>query len=343
MTESGLEVLDTIGSRRTQLPTFQDVLHARKTIAPYLRSTPLFFYAGLSDLVGAKVWVKHENHNPVGCFKVRGSVNVMAHLSESEQARGVISASTGNHGQGIAFAARLFGIRAIIAMPEGSNPGKVAAIRNLGAEIRFCGRDYDDARCYTEETAEREGLRYISSGDEPHLIAGAGTYACEIIKQLPDVDVIIVPVGGGSGASGVCTVVKTVAPMARAGIVENAPIQVIAVQAEMAPAVYLSWKGGEPVTGMMETFAEGLATRGTFELTQSIMRRDLDDFVLVSEQEIKQAVILMLQHTHSLAEGAGAAPLAAALKIRDRLAGKRVVLVLSGGNLSLANLKDILD
>ena len=131
--------------------------------------------------------------------------------------------------------------------------------------------------------------------------------------------------------------------MARAGIVENAPIQVIAVQAEMAPAVYLSWKGGEPVTGMMETFAEGLATRGTFELTQSIMRRDLDDFVLVSEQEIKQAVILMLQHTHSLAEGAGAAPLAAALKIRDRLAGKRVVLVLSGGNLSLANLKDILD
>jgi threonine dehydratase len=131
--------------------------------------------------------------------------------------------------------------------------------------------------------------------------------------------------------------------MAQAGIENNSSIQVLAVQAEMAPAVYLSWKSGEPVTGRMETFAEGLATRGTFELTQSIMRRHLDDFVLVSEQEIKRAVILMLQHTHNLAEGAGAAPLAAALKLKDQLAGKRVVLVLSGGNLSLANLKDILD
>ena len=314
------------------LVTFQDILYARQTIAPHLRPTPLYAYGGLSDLVGAEVWVKHENHQPVGAFKVRGGINLVAHLSDEERARGVITASTGNHGQSIAYAARLFGVRAIVGMPQGSNPGKVAAIRNLGAEIHFHGRDFDDARLYVEALAESEGLRYVSAGNEAHLVAGVGTYTLEIVEALPDVDVIVVPVGGGSGASGACTVVKTI----------NPAIQVIGVQAEKAPSAYLSWKEGRRVEAGMETFAEGLATRAPFDLPQAILRQHLDDFVLVSEREIKRAVVLMLKHTHNLAEGAGAAALAAALKLKERLAGKKVALVQSGGNLSLARLSEIL-
>jgi threonine dehydratase len=315
-----------------RLPTFQDVLQARRTIAPYLRPTPLYAYKGLSDLVGAQVWVKHENHQPVGAFKVRGGVNLVARMSDEERARGLIGASTGNHGQSIAYGARLFGVRAIIGMPEGANPGKVAAIRGLGAEVHFHGRDFDGARLYVEALAQREGQRYVSSGDEPDLIAGVGTYALEIVETLPETDVIIVPVGGGSGAAGVCLVVKTV----------NPAIQVIGVQAESAPSAYLSWQEGRRVEAQMETFAEGLATRAPFDLPQAILRQHLDDFVLVGEDALKQAVLLMLEHTHNLAEGAGAAALAAALKLKEQLAGKNVVLVQSGGNLSLARLREIL-
>jgi threonine dehydratase len=314
-------------------PTFRDVLQARRTIAPYLRPTPLHYYHGLGGLVGAQVWVKHENHQPVGAFKVRGGINLVANLDEGERARGVVTASTGNHGQSIAYAARLFGVRAIVAMPEGANPGKVAAIRGLGAEIHFHGRDFDDARLYVEQLAQREGMRYVSPGDEPLLIAGVGTYALEIIEALPDVQVILVPLGGGSGACGNCIVAKTVDP----------DIQVIAVQAEKAPAAYLSWKEGRRVEAKMETFAEGLATRAPFDLPQAILRRYLDDFVLVSEDEMKQAVLWMLEHTHNLAEGAGAAALAGAVKVKDRLEGKKVVVVQSGGNLSLERLREILN
>jgi len=315
------------------LPTFQDVLHARRTIAPYLHPTPLYFYQGLSDLLDARTWVKHENHQPVGAFKVRGGIHLIAHLSDEEKARGVISASTGNHGQSIAYGARLFGVRAVIGMPQGANPGKVAAIRHLGAEIHFHGRDFDQARLYVEELARREGLRYVSSGDEPRLIAGVGTYALEIVEALPDVEAILVPVGGGSGAAGVCLAAKTV----------NPAIQVIGVQAEKAPAAYLSWKEGKRVEAKMETFAEGLATRAPFDLPQAILRRHLDDFWLVSEEAIKEAIVLMLEHTHNLAEGAGAAALAGAIQHKDHLTGKKVVLVQSGGNLALAQLREILD
>jgi threonine dehydratase len=342
-------MLEQSAGRALDLPTLQDVIQARKTIAPYLRPTPLYYYKGMSDLVGAEVWVKHENHQPVGAFKVRGGVNLMANLSAEEKARGVITASTGNHSQSIAFGARLFGVRAVIGMPEGANPEKVAATRNLGAEILFYGRDFDDVRVYVEELAKREGLRFINSGNEPHLIAGVATYALEILEALPDVEVIIAPVGGGSGVAGLCTVVKGLAPRigdngkqrdtAKAG---HTPAEVIGVQAEKAPAAYLSWKEGRRVETKMETFAEGLATRAPFELPQAIMRRHLDDFVLVTEDQLRQAILLMLEHTHNLAEGAGAAPLAAALSLQARLSGKKVVLVQSGGNLSLAQLREIL-
>ena len=316
-----------------QAPTFQDVLAARKRIAPYLARTPLYHYPRLSELVGAEVWVKHENHQPLGAFKARGGINLISQLSPEEKERGVITASTGNHGQSIAYAAQLFGVRAIIGMPNGANPGKVTAIERLGAEVVFYGQDFDDARQRVEQLAEEEGYRYVSSGDEPHLIAGVGTHTLEVLQELPDAEVILVPVGGGSGASGACIAAKAI----------NPAVQVIGVQAEKAPSARLTWEARERVEAKMETFAEGLATRAPFMLPQSILWEHLHNFVLVSEEEILRCIVHFLERTHNLAEGAAAASLAGALQLRDRLAGKKVVLIMTGGNLSLGNLRRALE
>jgi threonine dehydratase len=314
------------------LPSFADVLHARETIAPYLRPTPLYPYIGLGEAVGAELWVKHENHLPTGAFKVRGGVNFMAHLPSEQRRAGVITASTGNHGQSVAFAARLFGVRAVVVMPNEANPVKVEAIRNFGGELRFVGRDFQDCREYVEQTADQEGLHYLSSGDEPFLIAGVGTHTLEIVEALPEVEFIIVPVGGGSGAAGACLVAKA----------HNPQLQVIGVQAEGAPAAYRSWKENRRVEAPITTFAEGLATGTPFDLPQAILRRDLDEFILVSDAELRSAMHLLIEQTRNLVEAAGAASLAAAFKLRDRLQGKRVALILSGGNLTLAGLRDLL-
>ena len=313
-------------------PTFDDVLRARETIAPWLRPTALHPYKGLSDATGMEVWIKHENHQPTGAFKVRGGVNFMAHLSPEKRRRGVITASTGNHGQSVAYAAQRFGVRAVVAMPNGANPLKAEAVRNFGAEVRFVGKDFDDCRRYVEENAEREGMHYLSSGDEPLLIAGVATHTLEIVEALPAIEVIIVPVGGGSGAAGACLAAKAL----------NSRIEVIGVQAEAAPAAYRSWKEGRRVEAPSATFAEGLATRSCFDLPQVILRRALDDFILVSDAELKSAMRLLIEKTSNLVEGAGAASMAAALKLRVRLAGRRVALIVSGGNVSLASLREVL-
>jgi threonine dehydratase len=315
-----------------QVPTFADVLAARRQIAPYLRPTPLYSYPALSELVGAEVWVKHENHQPGGAFKVRGGVNLVSQLSEEERGCGLIAASTGNHGQSIAYAARLFGVRARICVPERANPVKLAAMRALGAELVVRGRDYDEAREHCEQLAAEQGYRYIHSGNEPLLIAGVATETLEILEEQPQVDAIIVPVGGGSGAAGACIVAKAI----------RTSIEVIGVQSEAAPAGYRSWQARRLLEDRMDTFAEGLATRTAFELPQQILWDQLDDFVLVSEEELKRAVVQMIEGTRNLVEPAGAAPLAAALRLRRRLAGKRVALVLSGGNISPAQLRELL-
>lgn len=310
-----------------------EILEARRVIRRYLNRTPLYYYAGLSELIGASVYVKHENHQPIGAFKVRGGINLISCLTPEEKERGVITASTGNHGQSIAYAARLFGVRAVVVVPNESNPDKVRAIQRLGAEVIFHGADFDEAREYVEAVAEREGYRYIHSANEPLLIAGVGTIGLEIVEDLPQVEVIIVPVGGGSGAAGISTAVKALNPR----------IEVIGVQSEGAPAAYLSWRDGRLVaTETMTTFAEGLATRVGFEMTISILRRNLTDFILVSDDEIRRAMLLMMEATHNLVEGAGAAPLAAALKIKERLRGRTVVLDQSGGNVTLESLRNLL-
>ena len=314
------------------VPTLADVLEARLRIAPYLRPTPLYGYGALDDLLGADVFVKHENHLPTGAFKVRGGVNLVSQLGEDERARGVIAASTGNHGQSIAYAARLFGVRATICVPENANAVKVASMRALGAELVFHGRDFDDAREHCQELAAEHGYRYVHSGNEPKLIAGVGTATLEILEEQPALDAIIVPVGGGSGAAGACVVADAVKP----------DVAVIGVQSDAAPAAYRSWMAQELVDDEMNTFAEGLATRTPFELPQRIMWKSLDDFVLVSDDEIRSAQRTMIETTRNLVEAAGAAPLAAALKLRERLAGKRVALVLSGGNATREQLLEVL-
>jgi threonine dehydratase len=313
-----------------QPPTFDDVLAARERIAPHLIPTALNRYPALDELVGAEVWVKHENHQPVGNFKVRGGVNLVSQLSDDERLRGVITASTGNHGQSIAFAAQLFGVRAIICVPERANPVKVSSIRGLGGEIVEHGRDFDDAREHCEALAQEHGYRYVHSGNEPHLIAGVATQTLETLERQPELDVLIVPIGGGSGAAGACIAASGLRP----------ELEVIGVQSEAAPAAYRSWQEGGIVEDEMHTAAEGLATRVGFELPQQILRERLRDFVLVSEDDLRAATLHMLERTRNLIEPAGAAPLAAALKLG--LTRRKVGLVASGGNMTPDQLRSLL-
>jgi threonine dehydratase len=315
-----------------ELPVFADVLSAAAAIRPHLQATPLLRHPLLERAVGTEVWVKHENHQPTGAFKVRGGVNLLSRFDATERSQGVIAASTGNHGQSIAWAAHRFAIRAVICVPEGANPVKAEAIKALGAELVERGRDFDEAREHCEELAARHGYRYVHSGDEPRLIAGVATETLEIIEQQPDVDVIVVPVGGGSGAAGACLVARAL----------GRPIEVIGVQSEAAPAAFLSWQARKLVEGRMETAAEGLATRTAFELPQRILWEQLDDFVLVSEDGLARATRLMLETTRNLVEPAGAAPVAALLCDPERFAGRRVAVICSGGNIAPAQLAALL-
>jgi threonine dehydratase len=317
----------------SEIPDLADVFAARQRIAPYLQPTPLHSYPALNALTGAHVWVKHENHQPIAAFKVRGGINLISQLSEDERERGVVTASTGNHGQSIAYAANLLGVRAVICVPEGANPVKVESMRALGAEVVFHGRDFDDAREHCEKLAAEHNYRYVHTANEPALIAGVGTYTLEILQARPELEVLIVPVGGGSGAAGAAIVAKAVRP----------EIEVIGVQSEAAPSAYRSWRAGELVTADNTTFAEGLATRTSFELTQRILRDLLADFVLVSDDALRAATAVMIEKTKNLVEPSGAAALAAVLADPERFAGRQVAVVCSGGNISPAQLTALWD
>ncbi|HEX9441408.1 MAG TPA: threonine/serine dehydratase [Roseiflexaceae bacterium] len=315
------------------IPNFRDVLLAQRQISPYLPRTPMHSYPALNALVGTEIYVKHENYQPVGAFKVRGGINLISQLSAEERRRGVIAASTGNHGQSVAYAARQFGVTARIVVPERANPGKVAAMQGMGAEVLFFGANFDAARLHCEALARDQGYRYIHSGDEPLLVAGVATETLEMLEDQPDLDVIIVPIGGGSGAAGACIAAHAVSP----------GILVIGVQADAAPAAYQSWRQRALVETPSRTFAEGLATGVGFALPQTILWQELNDFVLLSEDEILQAMAWMVERAHTLAEAAGAAPLAAAYRMRDELRGKKVGLICSGGNTTLEQLRRALD
>src|SRR5438874_11028268 len=315
-----------------QAPTLADVYAARERVYRVVRPTPLMRHPLLAAETGLNVSVKHENHNPTGAFKVRGGLNLIGSLP-AEERRGVVTATTGNHGQSIALACAREGVPCTIVVPLGNNPEKNASMRAYGAELIEFGRDFDEARERVEQLQHERKLRYVHSANEPLLIAGVGTYALEIFEELPDVDVILVPIGGGSGACG-CGIVRT-------GVGSRA--QVIGIQAARADAFTRSWRGPWRVVGdKADTFAEGMATRVTFDLTFGILQRELNDVVTLTEEELADGVRLALRTTHNLAEGAGAASLIAAMKLRDRLAGRKVVCVMSGGNIDRATLMRLL-
>jgi len=314
------------------IPQFQDVLQAQKRIRPYLPRTPLHSYPAINALIGSEVFIKHENYQPVGAFKVRGGINLISQLSPQERERGVIAASTGNHGQSVSYAARLFGVEARIIVPEGANPGKVAAMRGMGAEVIEHGAIFDEAKLYCEALAQEHGYRYIHSGDEPLLIAGVATATLEMLEDEPGIEVVIVPIGGGTGAAGACIVANTL----------KQAIRVIGVQSEASPAAYETWRQHRLVTAPNRTIAEGLATGVAFELPQTILWKELDDFILVSDGAILQAMVWMIERAHTLAEASGASSLAAAYHMRHELGGKKVGIVCSGGNTSLDHLKQAL-
>ncbi len=309
------------------------MLRAWPVVHRHLPRTPLYRHPLLSLKCGFHAYVKHENHLPIGAFKVRGGMNLFANLSDRERARGVITSTRGNHGLSLAYAARTFGSRAVIYVPKGNNPEKNAVMNAFGAELVEHGHDFDAARAEAEARAKNELLKYVHVANDPLLIAGVGTFAMEIAEDLPDADAVIVPIGGGSCASGVVIALRTLRP----------DVKIIGVQAERACALAKSIEAGRLIDiPSADTFADGLATRYAFELPFEILSKGLDRIVLVSEDEMKQAVRLCLETTHNVAEGASAAAFAGAWKIRDELSRKNVVIIHTGQNIDRNTLRWVL-
>jgi threonine dehydratase len=312
---------------------FVDVLSARQAIAPYLPITPSHNYPILDEYIGAEIYIKHENYHAVGAFKIRGGINLVSRMSAEERQRGLVAASTGNHGQSIARAGQIFGARVRILVPEGANPNKVAAMQKMGAQVLHHGARFNDALDYARNIAEDDGSYFVDNGNEPLLIAGVATPSLELLEAVPNLDAIFVPVGSGTLAAGTCIVAKTL----------NPAIHVIGVQSEKAPAAYESWRSGSIQTRPNETMVEGVSTGRGFEIPQEIMRQYLDDFVLVSDEAVMRATAWLIEKAHTLAEGAGAAPLAAIYQEREKWRGKKLGMICSGGNISLHQLRQALD
>jgi threonine dehydratase len=303
--------------------SISEVIRSRSIVRNYVRPSQLINYEGLSELIGADVYIKHENHNPTGTFKIRGGVNLIYHLKQ-RGVKGVITFSTGNHGLSIATAAKWFGLNAVVVVPKNNNPVKNRAIIECGAELVEAGTTFEEASRRVDQLCRERSSYYAHPANEPLLINGVGTEFLEIIEDLPDIDVMIVPLGAGSEAAAAITTLRTF----------HRDIEVIAVQAENSPAAYNSWKKKEMCSAPNTTFAGGFATGIAYEIPYSIYKDGLDDFVLITEDEIYQAIGLALHYTHNLAEGSGASPIMAAYKIREKLKGKKVVLQMSGCNAS---------
>jgi threonine dehydratase len=300
-----------------------EALKARKYVYQYLTPTALIRYENLSSLLNAEIFVKHENHNPTGSFKIRGGINLMHHLKDSN-VDGVITFSTGNHGLSIAQSATWLGLNATIVVPESNNPAKNRSIKSTGATLIEAGRTFEEASMVVEALVNEHALYYAHPANEPHLINGVGTEFTEVMETLPDLDAIVLPIGAGSEAAAATVVLKSIKP----------DIQIFAVQAEKSRAAYQSWKSGGIVTSENSTFAGGFATGIAYEIPFGIYKDNLADFILLSEEEVYQGISLAGYYTHNLVEGAGASTIMAAIKLRDQLKGKKVVLQFSGSNAS---------
>lgn len=315
--------------------TLDDIRAARVRLAPLLSATPLRTYRELDDAVGhgIRVLVKHENFNPTGSFKVRNGLAFMTALPDDARACGVVAATRGNHGLGIAYAGRAFGVRTTVCVPIGNNPDKNAGMRALGARLIEEGRDYDESVQVAERIVREEGATLAHSTNDPQVIAGAGTLSLEVIEQEPEIDAMVIAIGGGSQAVGALTVF--------AGLKPN--VNVYGVQAVGASAAYSGWLAGKPMrTERAETFADGLATRATYEMTFPALLDGLADFVTVTDAEIADAMRMLLRTTHSMVEPAGAAGLAGLRTLAPKLGGRRVGIVLSGANVDSQTLQRVL-
>ena len=309
---------------------------ARDRIRPFVPVSPLRSYPVLDAEVGHRVsvLVKHENFNPTNSFKVRNAFSLMTALSADERRRGIVAATRGNHGLGLAYAGKEFGVPVTICVPLGNNPEKNAAMRALGVRLIEEGRDYDESVTVANRIVRAKGARLAHSTNDMAIIAGAGTMALEIAEQAPALDALVIAVGGGSQAVGAMVVMRAL----------DRPVQVYAVQAAGASATHDGWHAGKPlVTESANTIADGLATRSSYEMTFDALREGLADFITVTDSEIANAMRLLLRSTHSLVEGAGAAGMAGLLALRDRLAGQRVGVVLSGGNVDERTLTRVLN
>ena len=303
-------------------PTFDDIQRAADAIHHRLPVTPAWSYPALDALAGGEVVVKHENTQPTGAFKVRGGLALAATLTPAHLAAGLVTASTGNHAQSIAYAARLHGATATIVVPESAPEAKVAAVRLLGANVVVHGPTMTEAVAMAQELAGRDGMTYVDPGNTPAIIAGHATVYLELLTQRPDLEAIYVPIGSGSGAAGACIVRDRLAPDCR----------IVGVQSSAAPAAYLSWQAGQIETAPCLTRHSGLATGRGFELPQSVIGAGLADFIIVDDAEISDAARVFAHLAHTLAEGAGAAALAGLLKATSH--PDRVAVICTGGNAS---------
>ncbi len=315
--------------------TFEDVLAARQRLRAWLNPTALRRYPLLDAAVGAglRVWVKHENHQPTGAFKVRNALAALSALEPAQRRRGVIAATKGNHGLGLAWAGELLGVPVTVCVPVDNNPDKNAAVRALGAELIEEGRDYDEAVQVAERLRQARGLHLVHSTNEAQVVAGAATLTLEMLEERPELRALVLAVGGGSQAVGALVVARALRP----------DLAVYAVQAAGAPAAHDAWHAGRPLKlERADTLADGLATRSVYALTFEALRAGLADFVTVSDAAIADAMRLLIENTHNLVEGAGATGLAGLLVLRERLPGPDVGIVLSGGNVDSATLRRVL-
>ncbi len=315
--------------------SFDDVLAAKERLSPYLTPTPLRNYPSLDKIIGNNIhaYIKHENHLPTNSFKYRNGISAVTALSPEERIKGVVAATLGNHGQGVALAATLLGIQSKICVPIGNNSDKNAAIINFGGTLIEKGKDYDEAVEVAKDLMLNLGMTMIHSVNNLNVIAGAATLTLELIEQLPDIDALVLCVGGGTHAAGAITVIQAI----------NPKIKIYGVQAEGAPANHDAWHAKKPIPGdKTDTFADGVRTRNIYEMTYQTLQDGLSDFITVSDLETAHALRLYLEHTHNLVEGAGAIGLAGLLKLKNILAGKKVGLVLTGSNIDQATLKKVL-
>ena len=305
-------------------------LMAGKIIYRYLNRTNLIHYSELSRILGCEAFVKHENHNPTGSFKIRGALNFFHHMSKEELETGILVATRGNHGLAMAWAAQWFHVPCTVVVPENNNPEINRIIESCGAELIVHGEDFYDAQSYCEELVDSAGYYYVKQGNEPEILNGMATMGMEILDDLPDVDCVICPIGGGAGCASLVKTMRAFKP----------ELEIIGVEPQNVPSFYSSWKKGEVVTlDEAHTIADGLAARSVFQLPYVILKDAITDVVLLTEDEILEGIRLALTITHNLAEAAGAVSLIAAVKIKERLAGKNVVMIMSGGNLNITNLK----